>query len=382
MTPDPPGNSARDTLARGAGLIIVIAGALAFPQVFPNPAITNYAVFAMIYITVASAWNLFSGYSGYISLGHAVFYGSGAYAMGIAAQRWHIGGTGVFALLPLSGAVGAVIAVPVGLIALRVRRHTFIVVTIAIFFIFQLMAYNFSFTGGSSGLSSPFLSWPQASYNTPFYYIALAYAAGTIALSWLIRRSVFGLRLRAIRDDEDRARGLGVKTMRVKLSAFVLSGAITAMIGAVWFYYINQVQPNTGFDPLFDLTVVLMAFFGGYGTIAGPVLGALIIEPGTLWLNAQPRLSGISEVVLGAVFLVVVLFVPRGIIPVGGEWLGRASARPGRASDRTTRGPIGRASRSVLARGDDPPDPPDPPRGEPESSPVTSPEADPPGGEK
>jgi branched-chain amino acid transport system permease protein len=123
------------------------------------------------------------------------------------------------------------------------------------------------------------------------------------------------------------------------------------MIGAVWFYYINQVQPNTGFDPLFDLTVVLMAFFGGYGTIAGPVLGALIIEPGTLWLNAQPQLSGISEVILGAVFLVVVLFVPRGILPVGGEWLTRL--------------------RTVLARGDDPPDPPRDPPGD-----------DPPGDEK
>ena len=151
------------------------------------------------------------------------------------------------------------------------------------------MAFNFWFTGGSSGLSSPFLTWPAATYNTPFYYIALACAGGTVAIAWLVRRSRFGLQLRAIRDDEDRARGLGVKAMRVKLSAFVISGAITAMIGAVWFYYINQVEPQTGFDPLFDLTLVLMAFLGGYGSIAGAVLGALIIEPLTLWLNTQPR---------------------------------------------------------------------------------------------
>ncbi len=117
--------------------------------------------------------------------------------------------------------------------------------------------------------------------------------------------------------------------MRVKLAALVISGAITAMIGGVWFYYINQVQPQTGFDPLFDLLVVLMAFLGGYGTIAGPVLGALIIEPGTLWLNTQPQFSGgyLSQILLGVIFLFVILVVPRGIIPTGGEWTRRIRTR-------------------------------------------------------
>jgi branched-chain amino acid transport system permease protein len=312
--------------AKGSLLIALIAAAIAFPQVFTNPATTNYGVLAMIFVTVASAWNIFSGYSGYISIGHAVFFGSGAYAMGIAAQGWNMTGTATFALLPLLGLVGGLIAVPFGLIALRVRRHTFIVITIAFFFIFQLMAYNLSFTHGTQGMNAPFLNWPATGYNTPFYYIALAYAAGTIAISWMVRRSRFGLQLRAIRDDEDRARGLGVKVMRVKLAAFVISGSITAMIGGVWFFYLTQVQPNTGFDPLFDLLVVLMAFFGGYGSISGPVLGALIIEPGTLWLNTQVS-SYISEIMLGVIFLVIVLFVPRGIIPTGSEWVTRIRTR-------------------------------------------------------
>jgi branched-chain amino acid transport system permease protein len=332
-------------------LVAAIALAIAFPQVLTNPTVTNYGVFAMIFVTAASAWNIFSGNSGYISLGNAVFYGSGAYALGLMAKGWNVEGTTVFALLPLVGVIGAGIALVFGLIALHVRRHTFIVITIAVFFIFQLMAFNFSFTGGTNGLNSPFLSWPLATYNTPFYYIALGFAAGTIALAWAVRRSRFGLQLRAIRDDEDRARGLGVKTMRVKLAALVISGAITAMIGGVWFYYVNQVQPQSGFDPLWDLQIVLMAFLGGYGTIAGPALGALIIEPGTLWLNTQPQFSGgyLSQILLGVVFLFVILVMPRGIIPTGGEW----------ARKLRTRGrPAVVATVAMSSPGDVPPEPP------------------------
>jgi branched-chain amino acid transport system permease protein len=310
-----------------AGVVAVLAVAVAFPVLFPSPVATNYGVYTLIFVAVASAWNVFSGFTGYISLGHAVFFGSGAYALGIAARDWHVTGVGVFGLLPLAAAVGALIAVPFGLVALRVRRHTFIVITIAVFFIFQLMAYNFSFTGGSSGLDAPFLPWQAATYNNPFYYISLACAVGTIALAWLIRRSRFGLQLRAIRDDEDRARGLGVHAMRLKLTAFVLSGAVTALVGGVWFLYLTQVQPPSGFDPLFDLSVVLMAFLGGLGTVAGPVLGALIIEPGQLYLTVRFTNGYLSEILLGALFLAAVLLVPRGIIPTGGEWIRRLTSR-------------------------------------------------------
>jgi branched-chain amino acid transport system permease protein len=315
-------------VTRGGTLVALLVLAVLFPQVFSNPAVTNYGVLALIFATAAVAWHIFSGNTGYISLGQAVFYGSGAYAMGIAARDWHIQGTAVFELLPLCGAVGAVIAIPFGLISLRVRRHTFIVITIAVFFIFQLMAFNFWFTGGSSGLGSPFLSWAPTPYNQNFYYIALAFTVGSVIVAWLVGRSRFGLQLRAIRDDEDRARGLGVKAMRIKLTALIISGAITAMIGAVWFYYINQVEPQTGFNPLFDLTLVLMVFLGGYGSISGAVLGALVIEPLSLWMNSQPGFSGsLSEVMLGAVFLLVVLFMPRGIIPTGGEFITRLRTR-------------------------------------------------------
>jgi branched-chain amino acid transport system permease protein len=316
---------------RSGGVLALLALAAAFPMVFSNPLVTTIGVDTLIFVGAASAWNIFSGYSGYISLGHAVFFGCGAYTVGIAARDWQLTGNVVFALLPLAGIVGAVVAVPFGLIALRVQRHTFLVVTIAIFFIFELMAFNFSFTGGTTGVAAPFLAWQPGTYNDPFYYIALAIAACTAGLSWLIRGSRFGLQLRAIRDDEGRARGLGVRTMRVKLAAFVISAFVTGVIGGLWFYFITQVLPSSGFDPGFGLTVALMAFLGGLGTVPGPVLGALLIEPTQQYLTQQFTNDYLSQIVLGALFLVVIVFLPRGVIPAAGE---KVTSRRARRSGR------------------------------------------------
>ncbi len=139
-----------------SALVIVLVFGF-FPVLITDPTATSIAVFTLIFMVSTTAWNIFSGYSGYIALGHAVFFGSGGYAVALAAHDWHVaGGWAVFALLPFGGLIAAGIAVPFGLIALRTRRHTFVVVTIAIFFIFQLFAFNLGFTGGTSGLTLPF----------------------------------------------------------------------------------------------------------------------------------------------------------------------------------------------------------------------------------
>jgi branched-chain amino acid transport system permease protein len=336
---------------QGMLMILVLAAAAIFPLAVTNQSTNSIAFQTLIFVCAASAWNIFSGYSGYIALGHAAFFGSGAYAAGIAAERWHVTGGAEFALLPLAAAVAALIAVPFGLIALRVRRHTFVVITIAIFFIFQLMAFNLTgVTNGTIGLNAPFLLWDPVTFDQRFYYIALGLALATIALSWLIKGSRFGLQLRAIRDDEDRAASLGVRAMPVKLTAFGISGAITGLAGALWFFFIDQVLPQSGFDPLFDLTVALMAFLGGLGTISGPVLGALIIEPAQQYMTTAFTNSYLSQILLGVLFLAVVLFVPRGLIPTvadkAGGWVERR--RSGR------RGVAGPASADRPARTDVP----------------------------
>ena len=316
-------------------LLVLLVLALVFPLLSPNPEVTTIAVFTLIFAAAATGWNILSGYTGYISLGHAAYFGLGAYSLAIICQHWNIaGGYGVFLLVPVAGLMAAFFAVPLGWIALRVRRHTFVVITIAMFFIFQLLAFNFiGLTNGSTGLGLPIpLDWGGDFFNTPFYYVSLAMLLVAIGISWWVRHSKYGLGLLAIRDDEDRALGLGVKTGPSKLSAFVLSALILGMVGAIWAYFVESVYPASAFDANFDIAIALMAFLGGLGTISGPIVGALILEPAqqyfTLAFSGQIQignhlidLSSLYLVVYGALFLVIMLLMPRGIVPtIRGRW--------------------------------------------------------------
>jgi branched-chain amino acid transport system permease protein len=325
------------------GLVALLLFALAFPVLFANPTVTSMAVFTLMFAGMATAWNILAGYSGYISLGHAAFFGVGAYALALMCQDWNVpGGYVPFLLLPLVGLVAAAFAVPLGWIALRTRRHTFVVITIAIFFIMQLLAYNLrGLTNGSTGLSLPLPPWTGASYNQPFYYVTLATLLLALGVSWWIRNSKYGLGLLAIRDDEDRALGLGVKTRLSKLIAFVISAMFVGLMGAIYAYFLEAIAPASVFDPNFDIAMALMAFMGGLGTLAGPILGAVIVEPAQQYFALQFGASGWYLVLYGVLFLAVILLLPEGIVPTARRrWMSWMAARgstgtiaPGAAQD-------------------------------------------------
>jgi branched-chain amino acid transport system permease protein len=337
------------------GAVGVIAGVAFVFATFPvlithDPTATSIAVFTVIFMVAAASWNIFSGYSGYLALGHAVFFGCGGYAVAMAARDWHVkGGWAVFALLPFGGLVAAAIAIPVGLIALRVRRHTFVVVTIAIFFIFQLAAFNFAFTGGTSGILLPLAPFSPANYNQPFYYVGLTILALTVLVSWSVRRSRFGLQLLAIRDDEDRARGMGVRTAHVKLAAFVISAFPIGMVGGLYFYFLGQIFPQFAFDPLFDISLALMAFLGGIGTLTGPLLGALVLESLQQYLTQRFSGTGTYLIAYGVLFLAVILLLPRGVVPTLSELVRNRRARKTREPEAATE-PAVRSGVAGVAR--------------------------------
>ncbi len=310
--------------------LAVLVGVIVFPLVFTSPAITTVAVFTLIFAAAGTAWNIFSGYTGYIALGHAVFFGVGCYSITILCSKLSIpGGWLPFAFVPVAGLIAAAFAIVIGSIALRTRRHTFVVITIAIFFIFQLLAENniFGLTNGMTGAELPIPSWSADVFNLPFYYVILAVLVVAVLVSWGVRQSKYGLELLAIRDDEDRALGLGVRTWFVKLSAFVLSAFFVGMCGAIWAYFVESVFPPFAFDANFDVLVALMAFLGGLGTISGPLLGALLLEPVQQYFTIALQ-SGFNLVLEGAIFLVVILLLPEGIVPaVRSRIFARRSAR-------------------------------------------------------
>jgi branched-chain amino acid transport system permease protein len=272
----------------------------------------------VMYVGLATAWNIVGGYTGYISLGHAGFFGIGAYALGLLVGRLGVpGGYGPFLIVPAAGVLTAALALPVGWIALRTRAATFVIVTIAFMFMLQILATNLrGLTGGSQGLGYPIpQGWSPDFVDVPFYYAMLALAALALGVSWGIRRSQVGLGLLAIRDDEDRALSLGVPTRGFKMGAFAVSAGLVGMIGGVYGYYVTYVYPQFVIDPLIGISMVLMAFLGGAGTVAGPVLGALLLEPAQLELAYVAGSARLYLVLYAAVFLVVMLVLPRGIIP-------------------------------------------------------------------
>lgn len=298
-------------------LLVVVVILAIIPLFFPDPSTTSIFFFSIIFAVAAVGWNIFSGYSGYISLGYAVFAGVGAYTLALLCQTWHITDDyQPFALVLVSGLISAVFALPVGFIILRTRRHVFVVVTVATLFIMQLLAYNLrGFTNGSAGLTLPIPSWSGDVFNLPFYYIALVFLVVVVILSWLIRYSKFGLGLLAIRDDEDRARSLGINTTLYKFIALMISAFFAGLVGAMISYFTSTVFPSEAFDPMFDITVALMAFLGGVGTLTGPVIGALILEPLQQYTTLQFGTDGLDLILFGSLLLMVILLLPEGIVP-------------------------------------------------------------------
>jgi branched-chain amino acid transport system permease protein len=301
-------------LARGIGFT---AAFLVFPFLFTEPWVVNIAIFTVMYAALATAWNILGGFSGYLSLGHAAFFGMGAYGEAIVFQHIGIGGGyRPFAVLPLVGLGVALAGLPFAWVAVRTRAATFAIVTISMLFIVQQLAFNLhSLTNGAQGLVMPLPPFPNSTFERPFYLAMVAVYALAVLISWYVASGKLGLMLFTIRDDEDRARGLGVQVTYAKLVAFALSAGLTAMAGGIWAYYIGFIYPQFAVDPLVTIGAVLMAFLGGRGTIWGPTLGALILVPAQQYLAFSQGASELYLVAYAAIFLIVMLLMPRGILP-------------------------------------------------------------------
>ncbi|MBV9258199.1 MAG: branched-chain amino acid ABC transporter permease [Ktedonobacteraceae bacterium] len=300
------------------GLFALLAFSFLFPLLFSDAVVTTVAIFTLILMAAATGWNLFSGYTRYLSLGHATFYGLGAYILAVVCQVGHVqGGFPPLLLLPLIGLMTGLCSLPLGWIALRTRRTTFMVITIAIFSLVSLLPNLLSgITSQFNNIYLPDPPWNNDIFNIPFYYTALILLFCALAVSWWIRLSKFGLCLLAIGDDEDRAQGLGNKTYQHKLIAWTISSIFVGMAGALNTYYLGLLDPGSAFERAINIALPVTAFIGGIGTVGGPLLGAIFAGPLQQYLTLQyGNEQGLDLILYGALLLAVILVLPQGVGP-------------------------------------------------------------------
>jgi len=312
----------RRNLLRGWPIPALIA-LLIYPWIWREPYFHVLGFNVLLNATMATSWNIMGGYTGYKSLGHAAFFGLGAYLVAIAANQW---GWNPLWSAPLLAVAVTLVAIALGWVMLRTTGSAFVIATIAMLLIFRLLALNLrEITKGAPGLSQPLPPWPPEFSRLPFFYYMLACLIAALAVSAYVRRSRFGLGLLAIRDDEGKADMVGVNTTLYKVLAFGLSAYFVALGGGIWSYFTTHISPVFAFDILIGVDMILTTMLGGLGTLWGPVLGAFILIPASDLILFTFR-SQIHVAIFGALMLAIILFLPRGILPSLQEWLERRRA--------------------------------------------------------
>jgi branched-chain amino acid transport system permease protein len=306
-----PAASNRWRIAAAALAVVVLA---VYPLVAPNAYLLYVAVFALMYMALATSWNIMGGLTGYISLGHSAFFGLGAYITGLAVTR---GSLPHLPMAVVAGLVVGVLAIGIGYVALRVRGASFVIVTIALVYMFNLLAQGWrSLTGGSTGLRVPVIGdLSRMQVHTLFFYMFALMLVLVMATWWFIDRSKLGMGLKAIREDEDKAQALGVPTNAYKITAFAISAGFTALGGGLYASWFNALDPVFVFSIIIGANMVLMSLLGGVRHLLGPVLGAVIVVPATEYFLVQLGETQIHLVATGLLLAFVVLVMPDGIIP-------------------------------------------------------------------
>jgi ABC-type branched-subunit amino acid transport system ATPase component/ABC-type branched-subunit amino acid transport system permease subunit len=312
---------------RPAALALAVVLAALLPLAAPEDTyLQSVAILTLLLVVTASGWNVISGFAGYVSLGQSAFIGVGAYTVGLLSLHVDVS---PFLLAPLGGLAAIAVAAVLGAVAMRTRGHAFVIITIALLFLMQTLAFNLpKITGGSAGLTLPLPTWSEHLGNLPFYYAMLALALLAVAMAAWVRRSKLGAGLLAIREDEGKAAAIGIRTPAYKLLGFVASAVLIGVAGGVYGYFLTFVDPRGMFDILLSVQIVLAAMLGGRGTVWGPVLGAAIIQPLSEEVNIHfGSQQGLRLLVFGVLLGAVVVVMPKGILPTVQEALRRRRER-------------------------------------------------------
>jgi branched-chain amino acid transport system permease protein len=285
------------------GGILLAAGFAALPFFTARNDLLNLGVQIFLAIALAQSWNLLGGYAGQINLGHAAFFGLGA----LATRMLWVAGIPLFLALGAGALVATAFGVLIGGPAFRLRGAYFAIGTLALAEILRITV------GNLMPEISTIPAAALASYSlVPRYYLALALATVSVVVVGIVIRSRVGLGIQAVREDEAAAEATGVGALRHKLLALALSTALVGLTGGAFAYYHVSYYPQHGFSPAWTFDAVLISFIGGVGTLHGPILGALfyVILKEVLAL----RLVELHLLIFGVLFILVVLFLPGGLV--------------------------------------------------------------------
>lgn len=305
--------------------IAVVAVAAALP-LFDTPFITATMITVLMSGILAVSWNIFSGYTGYISLGHSVFFGAGAYTTAVFVTRL---GLPPVAAIIVGGIAAMILALVSGYPCLRVRGIYFAIVTLALNETLKLSILDWESTSmGTIGMTLPPIYAPIETY-----YALLALLVSVMILSERVRNSRFGLHLLAIRDNEMAAETIGINTTGCKLKVFVLSAFFPGLTGGIMARYYTYIEPKQVFDLTISFQMAIMALFGGIGTVFGPLIGAtfLGVVSDVLWA----RFPYLHLIIQGIIMILIVLFLPKGMMDI----VTRLTRRGGPDRSDTTAGP-------------------------------------------
>jgi len=302
-------------------LILAVVGGVALIPILTNsPSLREDLFFLLMLITLASSVNLIMGYTGYVSFGHIVFFGLGGYLSFYLTQNYQFH---FFFSAILAGVSACLVAFLMGSAILRLRGAYFALATIGINEAFRVLFTNLDDKtiinfGGAVGMLFPFALYEAygGAKNAAqlAYYGMIVVALLTIATSFFIKKSKFGLGLMAIREDQDTAMVLGINPARSKVITYTISAFFPALAGALFFFKQGNIEPAHAFELHRSIEALVMVMLGGFGTVTGPVVGALVYERLRSYLITDPVFSKAHLVIAGALLLVIVLFVTAGVV--------------------------------------------------------------------
>jgi branched-chain amino acid transport system permease protein len=273
------------------------------------------------YVVLSTAWNILGGYCGYVNFGSAAFFALGAYSTVAMHKVYPVP---IPVLVIIGGVVSGVVGLGMGYLTLRLRGAFFAIATLALAVVLQTLIVNWDFVGGSRGayIVRPESIAPFGSYIKYLFLIMMLLAVGSITIARVIERSRLGYGFATIRDDELAAEASGVPTLRLKLIATTISGALMGMAGAPFPYYIGYLQPSSAFGLDYTVNAIAMPLIGGTTSWAGPLIGAILL--GSLQQIATVTISSaVNLLIVGFLLVGFVIVAPNGIVGLVSKFLQR-----------------------------------------------------------